>query len=137
MICTEMPDPESYKGKLENRETIEALARCNGCAPLEFFWFARTIPQRLPGIYFVWSELMWNKGARIGFKLSYIGQSIDIKYRLSHKHSSYKGYTTELIGVLTVANQEKRECLELDLIGYLNPPRNITGRTDLDNGGTE
>lgn len=74
----------------------------------------------ISGLYFLWS-----KGE---YELRYVGQSTDIRSRLA-SHHIYKGNESFAIGVVRLENKRLRKCVEIALIGLLNPRANKKRRT--------
>lgn len=91
---------------------INALLSHYDCLPPEFYERLEYLPPS-PGIYLLWKDR----------ELHYIGQSANIKKRLA-RHRVYEK-DEHLIGFVPVGPREKREVVEIALIGALHPAQNV------------
>jgi hypothetical protein len=91
---------------------VNALLSHYDCLPPKFYERLEYLPPA-PGVYLLWKD----KG------LDYIGQSVNIKKRLAH-HRVYEK-DEHLIGLVQISPKEKREVVEIALIGALHPAQNI------------
>lgn len=91
---------------------INALLSHYDCSPPEFYEYLESLPPS-PGIYLLWKDK----------NLDYIGQSADIKKRLGKHHVYEKDEHT--IGLIRIEPREKREVVEVALIGALHPTQNV------------
>lgn len=91
---------------------INALLSHYDCATPEFYKYVENLPSA-SGVYLLWRDK----------NLEYIGHSANVRKRLG-RHRIYEK-NNHIIGLIPIDEKEKREVVEIVLIGALHPTQNI------------